>query len=144
MKVTPSLVTHNRFSVLAVDNDIKTTAPPIVVVPEPPPVHSDPPERLFPRPRWERNRLPRHFTIAGSSSPSLNSLDLDIELRTTDSGQAFRTSALVDSGATGSFIDRDFVTRNNIATRRLSHPVPVLKRRWDSPMRPDRSRKSWT
>ncbi len=32
----------------------------------------------------------------------------------------------MDSGATRSFIDRDFVIRNNIATQRLSHPVPVL------------------
>ncbi len=32
----------------------------------------------------------------------------------------------MDSGATGSSSIGDFVTRNNIATRRLSRPVPVL------------------
>ncbi|KLO05765.1 hypothetical protein SCHPADRAFT_794034, partial [Schizopora paradoxa] len=86
----------------------------------------EPPEHLFPRRKWEKTRLPRHFVISSSETPSPNSIDLDIELRTTDTGAEIRTRALVDSGATGSFIDRDFVTRNGIATKRLSRPVPVL------------------
>lgn len=109
MKVTPSLACSNRFSVLEVDK--QEILPPITTVkavPKPP----DRPEQLFPRPKWEKTRLPRHFVISSSDNPepsSANSLDLDIELRTTDTGSEIRTRALVDSGATGSFIDRDFV-----------------------------------
>ncbi len=54
------------------------------------------------------------------------SLNLTIELKTTDTGSEFRTNALVDSGTTGSFIDSDFVHRNGIATWKLLRPVPVL------------------
>ena len=124
MKATPSLACSNRFSVLEIDNDDNSEPIPTVkAVPEPP----EPPERLFPRKKWEKTRLPRYFVISSSDEPSSsNSLDLDVELRTTDTGVEIRTRALVDSGATGSFIDRDFVTRNGIATKRLSRSVPVL------------------
>lgn len=123
MKVTPSLACRNRFSVLQVDNDDNSEPIPTVKAV---PITPEPPERLFPRRKWEKTRLPRHFVISSSETPSPNSIDLDIELRTTDTGAEIRTKALVDSGATGSFIDRDFVARNGIATKRLSRPVPVL------------------
>ena len=35
------------------------------------------------------------------------------------------TSALVDCGATGLFIDTEYVRLNNISTRRLTSPIPV-------------------
>ena len=69
--------------------------------------------------------MPHQFVINTTTTPR-RSLDLPVELRTTDTGKELRTTALVDSGATGSFIDRDFVTRHGIATRRLARPVPVL------------------
>jgi len=33
--------------------------------------------------------------------------------------------AMVDTGATGDFIDQDFVTRAKLLTRKLSQPIPV-------------------
>ncbi len=123
MRVTSPLVLHNRFSCLEcleVDSKLNSCPPPppIEIVPKPPE-----PTRFLPKPRWERNRVPCQFTI---SSISPCSLDLTVELKTTDTGSEFRTNALVDSGATGSFIDSDFVHRNGISTRKLSRPVPVL------------------
>ncbi len=122
MRVTSPLVLHNRFSCLEVDSKLNSCLPPplIEIVPKPPE-----PTRFLPKPRWERNRVPRQFTISSISPRSLD-LDLTVELKTTDTGSEFRTNALVDSGATGSFIDSDFVRRNGIATRKLSRPVPVL------------------
>lgn len=116
------LVLHNRYSCLTVDSNIEVDlpSPPIEIVPKPNPPE---PHRLAPRRRWERNRVPRHFTIAAISP---RSLDLQVELKTTDTGAEFRTRAVVDSGATGSFIDVDFVWRNSITTRKLTRPVPVL------------------
>jgi len=35
------------------------------------------------------------------------------------------TEAMVDTGATGDFIDQDFVTRAKLLTRKLSQPIPV-------------------
>ena len=35
------------------------------------------------------------------------------------------TEAMVDTGATGDFIDQDFVTREKLPTRKLSQPIPV-------------------
>ena len=57
--------------------------------------------------------MPHQFVINTTTTPR-RSLDLPVELRTTDTGKELRTTALVDSGATGSFIDRDFVTRHGI------------------------------
>ena len=104
MRSTPSLENFNRFSVLDVDDDYnELSMPPIEVVPPPPPLS----DYLPPRTPWERKRLPKAFVRSAEVAPLPNSLDLDVELRTTDTGVDFRTRALVDSGATGSFIDRD-------------------------------------
>ena len=50
---------------------------------------------------------------------------LDITLQTTDTSDLFSEKALLDSGATGSFIDKDFVRRHHIKTRPLHRPIPV-------------------
>ena len=57
-------------------------------------------------------------------SPS-RSLTLKVELETTDTGETKSVKALVDSGATGHFIDRDYVKTNRLTTRTLSNPIPV-------------------
>ncbi|KAJ3577041.1 hypothetical protein NP233_g61 [Leucocoprinus birnbaumii] len=41
-------------------------------------------------------------------------------------GTKVQTEALVDSGATTNFIDREFVKRNNLATNRLATPYKVI------------------
>ena len=35
------------------------------------------------------------------------------------------TEAIVDTGATGDFIDQDFVTRAKLPTRKLSQPILI-------------------
>ena len=51
------------------------------------------------------------------------SLDLHIGLKTTDTGAEFCTCALPDSGAMGSFIDYEFMVKNQTDTMTLTpHP----------------------
>ena len=50
---------------------------------------------------------------------------LPIHLKMTDTMEESSTEAMVDTGATGDFIDQDFVTRAKLPTRKLSQPIPV-------------------
>ena len=63
----------------------------------------------------------------------INSLDegprcilIPVHLRTTDTMQEVNSEAMVDCGATGDFIDEEFVQRTELPTRRLSSPIPVF------------------
>jgi hypothetical protein len=120
---TPPPSSSNRFSVLPVDEiaEIDESVDRTQVVRE----SVSNTETLSPRAKWER-RLPAKFVIASSddSTPS-RSLKLKVEIETTDTGEVKSLSALVDSGATGRFIDRDFVKANRLRTRTLSRPIPV-------------------
>jgi len=49
-----------------------------------------------------------------------------VEIGTTDTSELHSVKALLDSGATRSFIDRDFVHSKGINTRTLSHNIPVF------------------
>jgi hypothetical protein len=53
-------------------------------------------------------------------------LQLAVEIQTTDTGRRFRLSGLVDCGASGLFIDQDYVMRNRIPTKTLTRAIPVL------------------
>ena len=64
-------------------------------------------------------------TIYVLSKHSPRSLNLSVELTSTTSLRSVTTSALLDSGATGMFIGRDFVQRHNLETSPLAQPVPV-------------------
>ena len=57
-------------------------------------------------PRWEQ-RLPQKYMIA--STPSANSLDIKVEIVTTDTQEIMSIKALIDSGATRLFIDQGYV-----------------------------------
>jgi hypothetical protein len=74
------------------------------------------------RPHWER-RLPTQFIIAATPSP--NSLSIKVEIQTTDTAEVHGVSALLDCGATGIFIDSQFVKENQLNTRKLLYPIPV-------------------
>src|SRR6266566_7386413 len=50
---------------------------------------------------------------------------LPIHLKTTDTMEESSTEAMVDTGATGDFINQDFVTRAKLPTCKLSQPIPV-------------------
>ena len=62
----------------------------------------------------------------------LNSLEegprcimIPIHLKTMDTLEEDNSEAMVDSSATGDFIDEEFIERAKLPTRRLSVPVPV-------------------
>ena len=57
--------------------------------------------------------------------PSSRSLNLKVGIETTDTREAISVTALVDSGATGCFIDRNYVKANRLTTWMLSVPIPV-------------------
>ena len=109
MNRTPSLPNSNRFSILPVFNvtriDQSDKTVQFVQTSE------DPPHRQKARPRLER-RLPAQLVIAAldESDSSSQSLNLKVGIETTDTREAMSLTALVDSGATGRFIDRDYVT----------------------------------
>ena len=49
-----------------------------------------------------------------------------MEIGTTDTSELHSVKALLDSGVTRSFIDRDFVRSKGINTRTLSRNIPVF------------------
>ena len=49
-----------------------------------------------------------------------------MEIGTTDTSELYSVKALLDSGATGSFIDRDFVHLKGTNTWTLSYNIPVF------------------
>jgi len=85
----------------------------------------NPPVTAPPRkPKWEK-RLPKLFAISALDTQG-TSLLLPVEIGTMDTNELHSVKALLDSGATGSFIDRDFVRSKGMNTRTLSHNIPVF------------------
>ena len=80
-------------------------------------------ERQPRRPQWEK-RLPKQPRI-GAAEVGPNSLYLRVEVESTDTQQKYGVRALVDSEATGLFIDWEYVKSNQIPTMKLSQAVPV-------------------
>jgi len=76
------------------------------------------------KPKWER-RLPKLFSISALDARG-TSLLLPVEIGTTDTSELYSVEALLDSRATGSLIDRDFVHSKGMNTRTLSHNIPVF------------------
>ena len=81
-------------------------------------------ERPPKRPKWE-GCLPRQPMI-GMAEISPLSLHLQVEVESTETQRKYGVRALVDSGATGLFIDREYVKSNQIPTTKLSKVVPVF------------------
>jgi len=76
------------------------------------------------KPKWEK-RLPKHLSISALDARE-TSLLLPVEIGTTDTSELHSVKALLDSGATGSFIDRDFVHSKGMNTRTLSWNISVF------------------
>ena len=55
---------------------------------------------------------------------SPDQLEVPVVIWTTE-GKTFREEAIVDSGCTETFIDREFVKKHKIPTISLKKPVPV-------------------
>src|SRR3981189_1064915 len=119
---TPPLSSHNWYACLVVDQceDATSVFDCAKVVPQPSP--SPPKVAQIRLANWEC-RLPKRFVIA--TTPSDNLLNIDVEIETTDTAMKRNTSALVDCGATGLFVDTEYVRSNNLSTRRLTTPIPV-------------------
>ena len=61
-----------------------------------------------------------------ASTPLANSLDIKVEIVTTDTQEIMSIKALIDSGATRLFIDQGYVNRSRLTTQTLSKPIPVF------------------
>jgi len=75
------------------------------------------------RPKWEK-RLPKQFS-ANALNAHGTFIVLPIEISTTDTSEVHSVKALLDSGAMGSFIDKDFVCMKGITTWSISRPILV-------------------
>jgi len=60
-----------------------------------------------------------------SLKPGLNCIMLPIHLKTTDTMEEALSEAIVDTGATGDFINQDSVRNAKLLTRKLSQPILV-------------------
>ena len=67
----------------------------------------------------------RPWLVLNSLEKGPRCIMIPIHLKTTDTLEEVNSEAMVDSGATGDFIDEEFVERAKLPTRRLSAPVPV-------------------
>jgi len=115
--VPQSLV--NKFTVLTIENpntidsELVDALPPIPLISAP-----------LRKPKWEK-RLPKLLSISALDTRG-TSLLLPVEIGTTDTSELHSVKALLDCGATGSLIDRDFVCSKGMNTWTLSHNIPVF------------------
>jgi len=86
-----------------IDSELVNT-PPLLLLP-PTPLH---------KPKWER-KLPKLLSISVLNIRG-TSLLLPVEIGTTDISELYSVKALLNSRATRSFIDRDFVHSKGINT----------------------------
>jgi len=109
----------NKFIVLTI-KDPNTIDSELIDAPSPnPPVPA-----LLCKPKWEK-RLPKLFMISALDARG-TSLLLPVEIGTTDTSELHSVKALLDSRATGSFIDQDFVHSKGMNVRTLSCNIPVF------------------
>ena len=101
MSSAPPQLSSNRFSILAINDDphsLPQEKSDEDAQPIPPPNGRKPH-----RPKWER-RL-SHKLVIRSLEQGPNCIMLPIHLKTTDTLEEATTEAMVDTGATGDFID---------------------------------------
>jgi len=109
----------NKFTVLTIedpntiDSELVDALPPIPLI-----------SALLRKPKWEK-RLPKLLSISALDARG-TSLLLPVEIGTTDTSELHSIEALLDCGATGSLIDRDFVHSKGMNTWTLLHNIPVF------------------
>jgi len=96
-----------------IDSELVDAPPPIPLISAP-----------LRKPKWEK-RLPKLLSISALDMRG-TSLLLPVEIGTTDTSELHSVKALLDCGATGSLIDRDFVCSKGMNTWTLSHNIPVF------------------
>ena len=120
-KGVPRSLLVNRFAVLDVE-EVNTDVREPIDAPLLSP--SDPDRTTQPwKPKWEK-RLPKRLSVNTLDARG-TSIILPIEVSTTDTSEVYSVKALLDSRATGNFIDRDFVQKKGINTRSISRSIPV-------------------
>ena len=122
MNSAPPLPVHNQFSCLETEGENPHTPnpqaeKPVIVAPTPSLPHS-----LCRLRKWER-KLPQKYVITAVPSPK--SLIVKVEIQTTDTTEGRSGPALIDSGATGLFMDQRYVECYKLATQKLHHPIAV-------------------
>jgi len=120
-KSAPRSLLVNRFTVLDIE-EVNTDIREPIDAPLLPP--SAPDRTTQPRkPKWEK-RLPKRLSVNTLNARG-TSIILPIEVSTTDTSEMHSVKALLDSGATGNFIDRDFVQKKGINTESISRLILV-------------------
>ena len=120
MKSTPQLLLVNRFTVLDVEEVNTDICEPI----DAPPLSSALDRTAQPwKPKWKK-RLPKRLSVNTLDACRMSIIP-PIEVSTTDTSEVYSVKMLLDSGATGNFIDRDFVQTKGINTQSISCPIPV-------------------
>jgi len=111
----------NRFAVLDIEEINTDIREPI----DAPPLSPSTLDRTAqPRkPKWEK-RLPKQLSINILDTRRMLII-LPIEVSTTDTSKVHFVKALLDSGATSNFVDRDFVQTKGINTQSISRPILV-------------------
>jgi len=109
----------NKFTVLTIE-DPNTIDSELIDTLSPNPPVTAPPHK----PKWEK-RLPKLFAISALDARG-TSLLLPVEIGTTDTSKLYSVKALLDSRATGSFIDRDFIRSKGMNTQTLSRNILVF------------------
>jgi len=115
----PPLLSNNRFSVLEITEPKVVEDAQELDTPTLPPTEP----RKLRWPKWEK-QIKRKLVIR-SLELAAKCIMLPIHLKTTNTMEETSTEAMVDTGATGDFIDQDFVTRAKLPTCKLSQPIPV-------------------
>jgi len=109
----------NKFTVLTIE-DPNTIDSELIDTPSPNP----PAPALLCKPKWEK-RLPKLLAISALDAQGTFLL-LPVEIGATDTSELHSVKALLDSRATESFINRDFVHLKGMNTRTLSCNIPVF------------------
>jgi len=78
---------------------------------------------LLCRPKWEK-RLPKLLSVSALDTRGTSLLP--VEIGTTDTSELHSIKALLDCGATGSLINRDFVCLRGMNTQTLSYNILVF------------------
>jgi len=115
----PPLLSNNQFSVLEitkpkVDEDAQEPDTPTLPPTEP---------RKLCQPKWEK-WIKRKLVIR-SLKLDAKCIMLLIHLKTTDTIEEMSMEAMVNTGATGDFIDQDFVSQAKLLIHKLSQPILV-------------------
>jgi len=89
-----------------IDSELVDAPPPIPLI-----------SALLHKPKWEK-RLPKLLSISALDARG-TSLLLPVEIGTMDTSELHSVEALLDCGATGSLIDRDFVHSKVVVVHRF-------------------------